>query len=137
MINNLSYSALDTGAGSLAIGELIGAAFFIVAIVSGCMGIIRPFQSQKITFKRDATFLAGAIMIITWIVYHQRIYWYHSVILISYYITYVCIVVLGAYDSNMSSPTNLQTDFKDENLLPTESTHLLGTFTRSTERIIC
>jgi hypothetical protein len=31
-LNNIS--AMDSGAGSLAIGELIGAAFFIVAIVS-------------------------------------------------------------------------------------------------------
>ncbi|KAI9477909.1 MAG: Sodium/calcium exchanger protein-domain-containing protein, partial [Benjaminiella poitrasii] len=89
-------SAMDTGAGSLAIGELIGAAFFIVAFVAGSMSIIRPFQAQKVTFKRDATFLTGAIMIITWIVYHQRIYWYHSMLLISYYLCYVLVVVLSA-----------------------------------------
>lgn len=88
---------MDTGAGSLAIGELIGAAFFIVAVVAGCMGIIKPFQSQKITFMRDASFLTGAIMIITWIVYHQGIYWYHSIILIAYYLCYVSVVVFGTY----------------------------------------
>lgn len=94
-----------------------------MAIVSGCMGIIRPFQSQKITFKRDATFLTGAIMIITWIAYHQRIYWYHSIVLISYYITYVCVVVLGASSSNNSSNNPTAAEFKDE--IPHESTHLL------------
>ena len=88
---------MNSGSGSLAIGELIGAAFFIVSVVSGCMGIIRPFKSKRITFMRDASFLTGAIMILTWIVYHQRICWYHGVILILYYITYVAVVVLGAY----------------------------------------
>jgi Ca2+/Na+ antiporter len=44
--------------------------------------------------------LTGAIMIITYIVYHQRIYWYHSIILICYYLCYVLAVVLGAYSNN-------------------------------------
>jgi sodium/potassium/calcium exchanger 6 len=88
---------MNSGSGSLAIGELIGAAFFIVSVVSGCMGIIRPFRSKRITFMRDASFLTGAIMILTWIVYHQRICWYHGLILIGYYITYVIVVVMGAY----------------------------------------
>ncbi|KAI8353617.1 Sodium/calcium exchanger protein-domain-containing protein [Choanephora cucurbitarum] len=92
-----TFTAMNTGSGSLAIGELIGAAFFIVSVVSGCMGIIQPFQSKRITFMRDASFLTGAIMILTWIVYHQRICWYHGLILIGYYITYVMVVVLGAY----------------------------------------
>ncbi|KAI9263504.1 Sodium/calcium exchanger protein-domain-containing protein [Helicostylum pulchrum] len=92
-----TFTAMNSGSGSLAIGELIGAAFFIVSVVSGCMGIIRPFQSKRITFMRDASFLTGAIMILTWIVYHQRICWYHGIILIGYYITYVIVVVMGAY----------------------------------------
>lgn len=88
---------MNSGSGSLAIGELIGAAFFIVSVVSGCMGIIRPFQSKRITFMRDASFLTGAIMILTWIVYHKRICWYHGLLLIVYYLTYVITVVMGTY----------------------------------------
>ncbi|CEJ03199.1 hypothetical protein RMCBS344292_17187 [Rhizopus microsporus] len=88
-----TFSAMDSDAGSLAIGELIGAAFFIVAVVSGCMGIIQPFQSQRVTFMRDATCLLGAVLIIVWIIYDQRIYWYHGLILIAYYISYVVAVV--------------------------------------------
>lgn len=119
---------MDTGAGSLAIGELIGAAFFIVAVVAGCMGIIKPFQSQKITFMRDASFLTGAIMIITWIVYHQSIYWYHSVLLISYYLCYVSVVVFGAYSSNNNNEIN-DYNQKSEQIssksIINEATHLL------------
>ncbi|KAL9542047.1 hypothetical protein MBANPS3_008804 [Mucor bainieri] len=120
---------MDSGAGSMAIGELIGAAFFIVAIVSGCMGIIRPFQSQKITFTRDASFLTGAVAIMTWIVYHQQIHWYHSVILIGYYLSYVIAVVFGAYSSSSSSSNNSSHNSSDplqENKHPDESTHLLS-----------
>lgn len=116
------FSAMDSNAGSLAIGELIGAAFFIVAIVSGCMGIIKPFQSQKVTFMRDASFLTGAITIITWIVYHQNIYWYHSIVLILYYLSYVSVVVLGAYQNKKEDGTKQQQ--KIEHTID-ESTHLL------------
>ncbi|CEP14885.1 hypothetical protein [Parasitella parasitica] len=117
-----TFSAMDSGAGSLAVGELIGAAFFIVAIVSGCMGIIRPFQSQKITFTRDASFLTGAVAIMTWIVYHQQINWYHSVILVCYYLMYVCAVVFGAYSSSGSNDPLQQTE--ENKLHPDESTPL-------------
>ncbi|KAI8340551.1 Sodium/calcium exchanger protein-domain-containing protein [Chlamydoabsidia padenii] len=92
-----TFSAMNSGSGSLAIGELIGAAFFIVSVVSGSMGIIRPFKSKQITFMRDASYLTGAIIMITWIVYHQRICWYHGVALITYYVSYVFIVVFGTY----------------------------------------
>lgn len=88
---------MSSGSGSLAIGELIGAAFLLVSVVSGSMGIIRPFRSKRITFMRDASFLAGAVMMLTWIVYHQRIFWYHGVALIAFYVTYVFVVVFGAF----------------------------------------
>ncbi|KAG1245256.1 hypothetical protein G6F68_015134 [Rhizopus microsporus] len=89
--------AMNSGSGSLAIGELIGAAFFIVSVVSGCMGIIRPFQSKRITFMRDASFLTGAIVMMTWIVYHRRICWYHGLLLITYYLLYVIVVVMSTF----------------------------------------
>lgn len=36
-------------------------------------------------------------MILTWIVYHRRICWYHGVLLIAYYLAYVIVVIMGAY----------------------------------------
>ncbi|CAO3613870.1 unnamed protein product [Cunninghamella blakesleeana] len=93
-----TFSALDNGSGSMAIGEIIGAAFFIVSVITGCMGIIRPFQAKRITFMRDASFLTGAVALLTWIVYHGKIYWYHGLALIGYYITYVVTVLLSSYN---------------------------------------
>ncbi|KAI9271375.1 Sodium/calcium exchanger protein-domain-containing protein [Sporodiniella umbellata] len=92
-----TFTAMNTGSGSLALGELIGAAFFIVSVVSGCMGIIRPFQSKEIVFRRDASFLTGAVMILTWVVYHGSIHWYHGLLLVSYYIIYVTTVLISAW----------------------------------------
>ncbi|KAI9010859.1 hypothetical protein CLU79DRAFT_891196 [Phycomyces nitens] len=95
-----TFSAMESGAGSLAIGELIGAAFFIVAIVSGCMGIIRPFQSKRVTFLRDAAFLTGAVLMILGIIYQQAIHWYHGLGLVFYYLSYVSVVLLSNYRMN-------------------------------------
>lgn len=111
---------MNTGSGSLAIGELIGAAFFIVSVVSGSMGIIRPFKSKRITFMRDASFLTGAIIMITWIVYHQRICWYHGVGLILYYVSYVVIVVFGAYHDG-DGDDDVEVDFETPIITQLES----------------
>ncbi|KAI7852520.1 Sodium/calcium exchanger protein-domain-containing protein [Circinella umbellata] len=121
-----TFSAMNSGSGSLAIGELIGAAFFIVAIVSGSMGIIRPFRSERITFMRDATFLAGAVIMMTWIVYHQRIYWYHGIGLVAYYLIYVAVVMLGSVNfQGTSSNTKYEVKSVTEELID-ETTRLLG-----------
>lgn len=91
------------------------------------MGIIKPFQSQKITFMRDASFLTGAIMIITWIVYHQSIHWYHSVILICYYLCYVSAVVLDAYNNNSNEVQEQKSEQQilSKDHMVDETTHLL------------
>ncbi|KAI8144519.1 Sodium/calcium exchanger protein-domain-containing protein [Fennellomyces sp. T-0311] len=121
-----TFSAMNSGSGSLAVGELIGAAFFIVAIVSGSMGIIRPFKSKRITFMRDATFLTGAIIMMTWIVYHQRIYWYHGVGLVAYYLIYVSVVMLGSCNfQGTNSQLKHEAKSVTEELLD-ETSRLLG-----------
>ncbi|KAI7868061.1 Sodium/calcium exchanger protein-domain-containing protein [Spinellus fusiger] len=115
-----TFSAMGVGSGSLAIGELIGAAFFIVSVVSGCMGIIHPFTSKRVTFMRDATFLTGAIIIIAYIIYNQKIEWYHGVFLISYYVVYVCVVMSSLYWGKNPYQTVLKQD------CPCEESLLIG-----------
>ncbi|OAD73985.1 hypothetical protein PHYBLDRAFT_64931 [Phycomyces blakesleeanus NRRL 1555(-)] len=114
-----TFSAMNSGSGSLAIGELIGAAFFIVAVVSGSVGIIRPFKSKRITFMRDAPFLAGATLILGWVVYIERIEWYHGLALILYYVTYVLVVFLSTYHS--SATATLKNPSEDSPLLNTNN----------------
>jgi sodium/potassium/calcium exchanger 6 len=115
---------MDSGSGSMAIGEIIGAAFFIVSVITGCMGIIRPFQSKRITFMRDASFLTGAVALLTWIVYHGKIYWYHGLALIGYYVTYVVTVLLSSY--NWSAQKEIVSILASTQNLLNETSRLLG-----------
>ncbi|ORZ15309.1 Sodium/calcium exchanger protein-domain-containing protein [Absidia repens] len=121
-----TFSAMDTGSGSMAIGEIIGAAFFIVAVITGCMGIIRPFQSKRIIFMRDASFLTGAVALLTWIVYHGKIYWYHGLALIAYYVAYVVTVLLSSYQWGADHDDGKKDTALAQNLID-ETSRLLGT----------
>lgn len=56
-----TYAAMKIGSGSLAIGELIGAASFITAVVTGSMAIIRPFKVARKSFLRDVVFFTVAV----------------------------------------------------------------------------
>ncbi|CAO3593057.1 unnamed protein product [Absidia cylindrospora] len=121
-----TFSAMDTGSGSMAIGEIIGAAFFIVAVITGCMGIIRPFESKRIIFMRDASFLTGAVALLTWIVYHGKIYWYHGLALIGYYVAYVVTVLLSSYQWGPGHDDGKKDTAMAQNLVD-ETSRLLGT----------
>jgi sodium/potassium/calcium exchanger 6 len=56
-----TFAAMRVGSGSLAIGELHCAAFFINAVVAGSMAIVRPFKVSRKSFMRDALFFLGAV----------------------------------------------------------------------------
>ncbi|KAG1521954.1 hypothetical protein G6F47_002598 [Rhizopus delemar] len=80
---------------------------------------------------RDATYLLGAALIMTWIAYNQSIHWYHGIILIVYYVSYVVVVMLGAYRNRGYNNANMieqkpahEIDLVDEStcLLPNDLT---------------
>ncbi|KAL9043645.1 MAG: hypothetical protein Q9214_003173 [Letrouitia sp. 1 TL-2023] len=48
-----TFAAMKSHSGSLAIGELIGAAGFITAVVAGSMALVRPFKVARKSFVRD------------------------------------------------------------------------------------
>ncbi|KAG2187793.1 hypothetical protein INT44_005483 [Umbelopsis vinacea] len=99
-----TFSALNSGSGSLAVGELVGAAFFIVTVVAGGMAIIQPFRAKRVVILRDVTFFTGAVTIVGWIVYDQKIYLYEAVGLILYYALYVVVVVGSVWWKSKRSP---------------------------------
>ncbi|KAF9433651.1 hypothetical protein BGZ76_009171 [Entomortierella beljakovae] len=90
-----TFSAIGAGSGSLAIGELVGAASFITSVVVGSMAIIKPFKVSRSPFLRDVSFFAGCILFTLYAVSDGKITFFESVCLILYYITYVSFVVLG------------------------------------------
>lgn len=83
--------------GSLALGELVGAASFIVSVVAGSMCAIKPFRTKRFSFIRDVSFFTAAVLLIMAIVADGLIYLYEAIILIAFYIIYVLVVVGGNY----------------------------------------
>ncbi|KAL1919992.1 uncharacterized protein VTP21DRAFT_1138 [Calcarisporiella thermophila] len=92
-----TFSAMKSNSGSLAIGELVGAAAFIASVVTSSMALVTSFTVNKASFIRDLLFFSGALLIIVLIVYDQKLYFHECAFLVGYYITYVITVVFGGY----------------------------------------
>ncbi|KAI8972002.1 Sodium/calcium exchanger protein-domain-containing protein [Mycotypha africana] len=92
-----TFSAMQSNLGSLALGELIGAASFIVSVVAGFMCAIKPFRAKKFSFIRDVSFFTLAILLVMTIVADGFIYLHEAILLILFYIAYVLVVVVGNY----------------------------------------
>ncbi|KAI8600231.1 Sodium/calcium exchanger protein-domain-containing protein [Dissophora ornata] len=90
-----TFSAISAGSGSLAIGELVGAASFITSVVIGSMAIIKPFKVSRAPFLRDVSFFAGCVLFTLYAVTDGKITFLESVFLIVYYVLYVAFVVFG------------------------------------------
>ncbi|KAG0309868.1 hypothetical protein BGZ98_003411 [Dissophora globulifera] len=90
-----TFSAIGAGSGSLAIGELVGAASFITSVVVGSMAIIKPFKVSRAPFLRDVLFFAGCVLFTLYAVADGKITFIESLILIAYYVFYVAFVVFG------------------------------------------
>ncbi|KAF9562012.1 hypothetical protein EC968_005415 [Mortierella alpina] len=90
-----TFSAMGAGSGSLAIGELVGAASFITSVVVGSMAIIKPFKVSRAPFLRDVIFFAGCVLFTLYTVMDGKITFLESLILILYYVFYVTFVVFG------------------------------------------
>ncbi|KAI5296434.1 hypothetical protein KEM52_002702, partial [Ascosphaera acerosa] len=55
-----TFAAMSSGSGSLAVGELFGAASFITAVVAGSMALVRPFKVARRSFVRDICFFIAS-----------------------------------------------------------------------------
>jgi len=92
-----TFSAIKHGSGSLAVGELIGAASFITSVVAGSVAVVSPFRVTKVPFLRDVIFFSSAICIVLAIVWDGKIQLWESIILVLFYFSYVCVVVIGTW----------------------------------------
>src|SRR4051794_13660045 len=88
-----TFSAITHGSGSLAIGELIGAASFISSVVAGSVAVVSPFRVTKAPFLRDVLFFSSAICIVLTIIRDGKIELWESIVLVLFYFIYVCAVV--------------------------------------------
>ncbi|GAA5986234.1 hypothetical protein JCM5350_007592 [Sporobolomyces pararoseus] len=90
-----TFSALKANAGSLAIGELIGAASFIVSVVAGTMALITPFKVARHTFSRDVGFFTLAVLLTLGILFDSHIHLWEALLMVGLYLVYVGYVAIG------------------------------------------
>jgi sodium/potassium/calcium exchanger 6 len=103
-----TFSALRSNAGSMAIGELLGAATFIVSCVVGSMCIIRPFRVNRGPFLRDATFFTVSVTTLLVILLDGQIYAWEAALLVLLYFAYVLVVVVGSWWEHRCEKRQLQ-----------------------------
>lgn len=84
---------MKVNSGSLAVGELIGAASFITAVVAGAMAIVRPFKVAKKSFVRDVVFFTVSVAFALYFLHDGNIKRWECVVMISFYVSYVIFVV--------------------------------------------
>ncbi|KAG2017912.1 hypothetical protein CC2G_007373 [Coprinopsis cinerea AmutBmut pab1-1] len=92
-----TFSAMRAGSGSLAVGELLGAATFIVSCVVGSMCIIKPFHVHPGPFLRDVGFFTVAITVMLVILWDGTIHPWESGMLVILYLFYVIVVVVNSW----------------------------------------
>ena len=88
-----TFAAFRTHAASLAIGELIGAASFITAVVSGSMALIRPFGVARKSFIRDVAFFLVAAAFSMGFIVDGKLQLWESATMVGFYLFYVAFVV--------------------------------------------
>ena len=92
-----TFASLKAGSGSLAVGELIGAASFICSVVAGSMVLVKPFKVGKYNFFRDVGFFTVAVAFALGILRDGHIHKWEAQIMIALYATYVMLVAGGSW----------------------------------------
>lgn len=89
-----TFAAMSTNSGSLAVGELFGAAGFITAVVAGSMALIRPFHVAKKSFIRDVGFFVVASAFSIAFLADGKLKLWECISMVAFYIFYVAFVVV-------------------------------------------
>ncbi|KAG5362850.1 putative cation exchanger C3A12.06c [Yarrowia sp. B02] len=92
-----TYSSMKIGSGSLAIGELIGAASFITAVVVGAMALARPFKVARKSFMRDIGFFTAAVLCTMAFISDGKLRRSECFLMLAIYLVYVGTVVSWHY----------------------------------------
>jgi sodium/potassium/calcium exchanger 6 len=89
-----TFAAMSSHSGSLAVGELIGAAGFITAVVAGSMALVREFKVGKKTFVRDVGFFIVAASFSMIFLADGHLHLWECSAMIGFYVFYVVVVVV-------------------------------------------
>jgi len=88
-----TFAAMKTHSGSLAVGELIGAAGFITAVVAGSMALVRPFKVARKSFVRDVGFFIVAASFSMVFLADGHLHLWECAVMVGFYVFYVITVV--------------------------------------------
>ncbi|OAX80904.1 hypothetical protein ACJ72_04752 [Emergomyces africanus] len=88
-----TFAAMGSNSGGLAVGELIGAAGFITAVVAGSMALVRPFRVARRSFVRDVVFFICAASFSMVFLADGELHTWECVAMIVFYLFYVFVVV--------------------------------------------
>lgn len=89
-----TFAAMNSNSGSMAIGELIGAAGFITAVVAGSMALVREFKVSRKTFVRDIVFFILSVSFTMVFLLDGKMHLWECGSMIGFYVFYVCFVVM-------------------------------------------
>ena len=92
-----TFGAMKTDSGSLAIGELLGAASFIVSVISGSMMLIAPFRVKPWPFCRDVGFFTIAVAMTLMFLFDGKLKRIETIALICLYLLYAATVIIGSW----------------------------------------
>ncbi|KAJ5952409.1 uncharacterized protein N7479_010822 [Penicillium vulpinum] len=88
-----TFAAMRSNSGSLAIGELIGAATFITSVVAGSMALVRPFKVARRSFVRDVGYFIVAVVFSMFMLADGKLHVWESAAMVGLYAFYVVMVV--------------------------------------------
>ncbi|KAK4116400.1 hypothetical protein N656DRAFT_701664 [Canariomyces notabilis] len=88
-----TFAAMGSNSGSMAVGELIGAAGFITAVVAGSMALVREFKVSRRVFVRDIIFFIAAISFTMVFLADGELHLWECFTMIGFYLFYVLVVV--------------------------------------------
>jgi sodium/potassium/calcium exchanger 6 len=88
-----TFAAMSTHSGSLAVGELMGAAGFITAVVAGSMALVKPFKVARKSFVRDVGFFAVAASFSLVFLADGSLRLWECASMVGFYVFYVIFVV--------------------------------------------
>ncbi|KAK2803570.1 hypothetical protein FQN51_003332 [Onygenales sp. PD_10] len=88
-----TFAAMSSDSGSLAVGELLGAAGFITAVVAGSMALVRPFRVARRSFVRDVVFFICAASFSLVFLADGKLHAWECATMVVYYAFYVVVVV--------------------------------------------
>ncbi|CAK7204457.1 hypothetical protein SEUCBS139899_007214 [Sporothrix eucalyptigena] len=88
-----TFAAMGSNSGSMAVGELIGAAGFITGVVAGSMALVREFKVSRRTFVRDICFFIASVAFAMIFLADGSLVLWECCVMIGFYVFYVLTVV--------------------------------------------